>query len=763
MALDTSIVVSLIDKFVAPAEKVASVSDKMTSRMEASQKRLQGLERQAGSVRNYQVLENRLSKTAQEMRQAQQRTAKLRAELRATAEPTTKLKNDFERARAASTRLSRKHKDQTNELGRLRTELRQAGLETRNLGDQQRRTAENIAQTTQRMEALAKQTARVEAAQTQYDKALERAANISLVADGLERTGRTLTGALRAPLNEALKLESALADVKKVVDFEDDASFLKLKNRLREMARKEIPITREGLVAIAAAGGQFGRTAEELPDFVEDAAKVAVAFDIYPEAAGEAMAKLSNVYKIPIANITSLTDAINHLSNNAAVKAHEVINAMQRSAGNADSFKLTAVQVAALTSTMIELGKEPAVAGTAINAMLTKLHAARGQSEKFKDALLDIGFSVDDMEAAIADNAQGALSDFLERLAELDNQQRVLALNDLFGLEYSDDLALLASGLDKYRKALALVAREEVYAGSTEREFQERSATRANRLQLMEQRWQDVELRIGERLLPMLDRFLNAIEPVIDAVGRWVDRFPGFVSVLAGTIGIIGGIALVAAPVVTAVASLTIAVALLGKTSRQSAANVAAAAAMNGAGAAGGFAGGDGKKPRGRLGKWGRIGGIAGAVLGVATVGSTLLDDQLERTEKAEKVTGDVASIAGGVGGAALAGAAVGSVFPGIGTAIGAVLGGIVGSIAGGEIGDSLGGFLFGDDDKTVVKTEPLKTQKATQNVTRHGDQFSINVTQQAGEDTDALVQRVTQEIQSLQQDNFQGALFDAG
>ena len=129
---------------------------------------------------------------------------------------------------------------------------------------------------------------------------------------------------------------------------------------------------------------------------------MATAFDMGAEEAGESIAKLSNVYQIPITEITKLGDAINHLSDNTAAKAKDIVPALNRIGGTARQFGLTAVQASALAGAFISLGKAPEKAGTAINAMLSKLQTAGKQGNKFQQALQQIGTNSIRLEADIA-------------------------------------------------------------------------------------------------------------------------------------------------------------------------------------------------------------------------------------------------------------------------------------------------------------------------------------------------------------------------
>ncbi|WP_320055621.1 phage tail tape measure protein [Desulfuromonas thiophila] len=334
-----------------------------------------------------------------------------------------------------------------------------------------------------------------------------------------------LGASLAAPLNEAIAFESAMADVAKVVNFPAPDGLQQMGAQLTRMTR-EIPISATGLAQIAAAGGQLGIAAKDLPDFTETVAKMATAFDMAPDAAGDAMAKLSNVYQIPIGEMNRLGDAINHLSDNTAAKAQDLVPVLARVGGTAKQFGLGAVQVAALGNAFIALGKPPEVAGTAINAMLTKLQTATRQGKSFQQGLAAMGMSAADLEANIAQNGQAALEGFLENLSRIDGQDRAGILADMFGMEYADDVSLLAGSLDKYRQALALVREETSYAGSMQREFANRSKTTANQLELAKNGLKEVGINLGSTLLPVVNDGLGVFRAGTTALADFSQRFP---------------------------------------------------------------------------------------------------------------------------------------------------------------------------------------------------------------------------------------------
>lgn len=330
------------------------------------------------------------------------------------------------------------------------------------------------------------------------------------------------------PVKLAIDYESAMADVKKVVNFDTPDGFNILRNEILELTRV-LPLAASDLASIAASGGQLGVASTDLKQFTTTVAKMATAFDMSAEAAGDSMAKLANVYRIPIKEIDRLGDAINELSNSSPAKASDIVNALGRIGGVSKAFGLTETQAAALSNTFISLGKTPEVAATAINGMLIKLQTAEKQGNKFQDALESINISASDLKTAIGKDAQGALSDFLGTVNLVPKADRMGLLVDLFGLEYADDVAVLAGSMETYAGSLALIKDASNYKGAMEKEFQARAATTANNLQLLKNGLTELGINLGASVLPRLNELINTVRPVFTSFATWAKENAGLV------------------------------------------------------------------------------------------------------------------------------------------------------------------------------------------------------------------------------------------
>ena len=754
--LKWSLMVELDERFIAPAEKVARVTDKLAKSMEGGQKSLNKLANVDASLTKFKSLERQLGSTASELDVAKRSTADLGKKLndlkkqqdtkpsKALAAEIKKLSGQFEASKNRVGQLSSKHRQLKSNIDEASKALQSAGINSRNTAQAHKALSDAVDKTQRKMEKLAALDAKMRQSDQRREVALQRAANLSLVANSMETAGNKMLNAVRGPLGEVIDFEEAMADVKKVVDFDEPEGLKKLSDRLIKMTRT-IPLTKEELAQIAAAGGQLGIKAPDLPGYVETVAKMATAFDMMPDQAGESMAKLANVYQIPLSGIGSLGDAINHLSNNTAAKASDIVRVLGRIGGTARQFGLATTEAAALADAFIALGRPPEVAGTAINALLTKLQTAPTQSNKFKEGLEEIGFSAEEMADMVNSDGQNALNALFASLKELDKGQRANVIAQMFGAEYADDISLLVGGLNQYSNALKLVSKQTIFAGSMESEFQSRADTSANKIQLMGQRWEAIQTRMGEKLLPILDKFMNGLDWLMDRIDALSNRWPDLTTGILTATAVIGGAAVVVAPAVAALAALTASTAYLGHASRKARLTSKVDAIEGGR--------------KGRLGgKLGKAGGVVGAGLAALTIADIVMDEQ---TSTADKVA-DTSQAVGGIGGAlagAAAGATLGSVIPVIGTAVGGILGGIIGGWAGdglgGDVGKMLAGMISTDGEKPQSTMMALQNQinqaslPSNQKLIQTNDTYQISLNQQPGEDAEAFADRVIEKLQS--------------
>lgn len=331
-------------------------------------------------------------------------------------------------------------------------------------------------------------------------------------------------GGLAYVTKEAIEFEKAMANVKKVVDGTPE-QIENLAKQIQQMS-KDMGMSSKAVAEIAAQGGQLGVSINNLEKFTEIAGKMSVAFNMTAEEAGNAAAKMANVFGIPILEVEALGDAINTLGNNTAAKEKDIVESMVRIGGTAKQFGLATEQAASLAAAFISLGKTPETASTAINALLTKLQTAHLQTDEFKKGLESIGLSANQLASDINANPQKALSNFLATLSKLDKQHQAAATFRLFGQEYVDDISILVGGLTTYNKALELTQDKTKTAGAMQKEFEAKMSTTGAEIDKAKASLQVLAQTIGQHLLPVVAASASMLNSTATAVNNFAEQYP---------------------------------------------------------------------------------------------------------------------------------------------------------------------------------------------------------------------------------------------
>ncbi|HEH4445390.1 TPA: phage tail tape measure protein [Campylobacter jejuni] len=341
-------------------------------------------------------------------------------------------------------------------------------------------------------------------------------------------------GIIGKGLGEAISFESAMADVRKVVNFDEGDDIKKMSADILKMSQT-LPVTANELAAIAAAGGQIGLGSKDVREFTNLVTKMKVAFDMSAEDVGDSVAKIKNILGISLKDMEDLGDSINNLSDNSASKAREIIDVMKRTAAAGKQIGFTKEQIAALSSSFISLGKGPEVAGTAINSLYRVLATADNMGTKTESAFAKLGISGAFLKQASFDDPQKALDMFLQRISKLDQKEQMGVLVDIFGREFADDMATLVGGLDTYKEALKN-AGDEAKKGSLQREFDTRAATTENSIILMKNAFNSLAVNLGSVFLPAISWVSAGISYLVNSITYITELVPGLNGVLGGLI-----------------------------------------------------------------------------------------------------------------------------------------------------------------------------------------------------------------------------------
>lgn len=342
------------------------------------------------------------------------------------------------------------------------------------------------------------------------------------------------SAAIALPVKTAIDFEESMADVRKVVDFETKDELKKFGGEILALTR-EIPLSASELASITASGGQLGIAKENLLEFTTIAAKMGVAFDMGADEAGDSMGKMMNIFGMDIKAVSLLGDAINHLSDNSASKAKEIVEVLKRIGGTAKTIGMTASEASSLASAFISLGKTPELAATSADTLMKKLGNIK-EDKNMQETLSKLGMDPQYVAANMAKAPEQMIMMFLESAKKLKGAEQLKLLTDIFGDGFAGDIALLVNGLDTYKKAIKDVANSEAYVGSMDKEFKNKSDTTANALQVLKNAVNEIAINFGSVFLPAIANGSKAIAGLISSVVNFTGQIPGLNTVLGFSI-----------------------------------------------------------------------------------------------------------------------------------------------------------------------------------------------------------------------------------
>lgn len=495
--------------------KFPSAFKKAAETVQKAEDRVRGLNKQYEKVGSLIKQTEKTKQLSAQYFSQKEALNNLRAAIQRTNSTSSVMLSEEKKLAKAVNDSHRALNTQTKSLSNLRKELNLTGRSLDDVKKKHKLLAEQSA-VASRVNNIAKARSGVEF----MESSLAEKGMGSMVA--LSTLGSSVMHYAETPVKQAMQMEDAMAEIKKVVDFTSPDGLQKMQAALEKMSLS-IPITAEGLAKITAAAGQAGIAEKDLIRFTETAAKMGVAFDISAEEAGEMMAKWRSGMNLTQDQVESLADATNALSNNNAAMAKQVGEALKRYGALGKVAGLTEKQTAAMAATIIGAGAEAEVAATGMNAFMRALTKGGSMTDLQKAAFGNLGFDALQLQKDVQKNAPKTIFAVLEAVkTKLPKELQMQYLTAMFGEEGARAMGPMLANTEKLRENFDLVAESEKYAGSMEKEFLSRSATTSNALELASNAMSYFARAVGDPMLGTLkERALDFVK-LGEAAGTWI-------------------------------------------------------------------------------------------------------------------------------------------------------------------------------------------------------------------------------------------------
>lgn len=447
-------------------------------------------------------------------RQAKAKLDELESEMSRVGVPTKKMAVAHQKAKDAVERCSVKLEAEKQKLDRIPGASASAESSIVTLRKRQKELGDQIDVTRRKIEANAKGMQRFGAAAGKMTLGIG-------AFKGLGAAASSVKSAISGPVQASMKMEDAIADLAKVSDFTPEG----LERMKRELERMSltIPMSADGLAQIAAAAAGAGVAQKDLLGFTEQAAKMAVAFDMTAEQAGTMMSKWQSGMKLSLQETYALADSVNALSNDNAALANQIGDAIQRYGALGKVAGLSEKATAALSATLIASGATSETAATGMKSFMSTLATATQLSDRQKAALSFIG--IDDpkqLEKGLQEDAEGTILKVLKGLKNLPVEEQMKYLKELFGDTGMESIGPLLQNIEALEKNFATIHDPAKYQGSMEKEFEARAKTTSNSLQLLKNSADFVARSFGDQFLDPIREGATYLGDLAFAAGEYV-------------------------------------------------------------------------------------------------------------------------------------------------------------------------------------------------------------------------------------------------
>lgn len=501
------------------------------------------------------------SSTAQ-VRAARVETTRLARELKAATTDLGKLDSSQDKAAASVKTLTAAQRAERNELKSLQSALKGAGVDTGQLATEQKRLK---SETTAANNALQAQQAKLKAVQAAQDKIDGNRSKRADLRGSMVETAALAYVATR-PINQAMDMQTAMADVGKVINFGEGDREAMASANLKLASDRLIAssgMTAVDLAKIEYAAGQSGIGNDvknkdgtidnkgkqaAVMDFTRDAAIMGSAFDIGAQEAGETMAGWRASMNLNRAQTLDLADSTNYLGNSFNATAADIASVVKRYGAVGKASGLTPEQTAALSAAFLNPGTEKEIAGTGFKnftAALTKGEAAtKGQKEVWKD----LGFDPVDLSKDMQKNAPETIMRVLKAIRDQPVDEQAAVATQLFGSESIGAIQPLLQNLGEVQRAFDMVKDKSKYATSALGENGSMMQEAAGVANTSRTGWNSFTAKltrlstlVGTAMLPAVDAVLAPLGSVVDMISDAAEAFPGVTSAIA--IGVAGLVA----------------------------------------------------------------------------------------------------------------------------------------------------------------------------------------------------------------------------
>lgn len=573
--LKLEVLLKAVDQATRPFKAIQTASKSLSGDIRTTQQSLRDLNGQASKIDGFRKTSAQLAVTGQSLEKAKQEAEALAVQFKNTERPTAAQARVLESAKRAADGLQTKYNSLTQSVKRQQAELGKAGINTRNLTNDENRLKNNISETTAQLnrqrEALARvsaQQAKLSAVKSRYESGQKLAAgarNVGVAGAGMATAGVVAGGAVLKP---GFDFSLKNSELQAVLGLDKESPEMKaLKGQARTLGDNTAASADDAAAAqiiVAKSGADKDGILAQTPAILN----MSLANKETMEDNAKLLIGTRSAFGLADDKATHIADVISMTMNKSQATFAGLSDSLTYVAPVAKDAGVSLEETAAMIGALHDANITGSMAGTGSRAVLSRLQAPSG---KAYDAIKELGVKTMDSKG----NTRPIFSILKEMQTSFEKNnlgtgQRSEYMKAIFGEEASSSASILMAAatsgkLDNLTRTIKnsdgkteeLVKVMQDNLGGDFKEFQ--SAYEAVGTDLYDQ--QEESLR---RLTQTATKYVLQLD-------GWIQKNKGLAQTIGliaggalGLIAVIGGIGLIAWPVIAGINAIIAAAGLLG-------------------------------------------------------------------------------------------------------------------------------------------------------------------------------------------------------
>lgn len=561
------ILLQAIDKATKPMRQLMGNSRGASKELQALRDRFKELDRAQAQINEFRNVSRGAAVTSNQLKAAQERVRALKTAMAEVPAPTRDMVRSLKEAQKEAAALKTRHTKLIEQQQRLRNSMREAGINTRQLGQHQREIKGQLQATTEAMKAqearlkrLNQVLAKQHAAKANYEKGMGKRDALLNVSGTLAGAGSASAAAVSAPViayaqaeDSATQLKVAMMGAGGVVQREFAAV-----NALAEKLGNQLPGTTSEFQDMMRVLIQKGLDAKVvLGGAGEATAKLAVLTKIGFEQSAEAISVFQDSMGVADKDMVSAADQMQRLYN-VGMKIPDIQEGFKAMGPALSYVRKNGIDAVKALGPLLAItdaaGMDAGSAGNAYNKII------RGSVDKKKVAKANEELKGTDIKLNFVDakgNFDGVdnMVNQILKIQRLSDQKRKTVIETVFGSDKEVAEALNAlgkagnPGIEAMRKKLAnqasLQERVNAQLGTLKNLWDAATGTFTNTL-----------VKFGEAIAPEVKAVTVWLGDLAEKLGEWAKENPKLANTL---MKLTAGVAVV----LTVLGALTLALATL--------------------------------------------------------------------------------------------------------------------------------------------------------------------------------------------------------